>query len=169
MIRKIAPDASVGQRVARHTSDMTKQRERQRSSRLAALMLGLFTAGSSGACTGPRHHAPSPPAGSASAGGPAPEAAPHPAELIITSLSSLPGRALVEHKDGFYCRFFEYSGTGDYGERFRKALEFIRDEGKQQGANAFVHASVSSESHEIQGSKWHSSMVHICGDFVRLD
>jgi hypothetical protein len=135
--------------------------------RVKVVVCGFLAAGVTSACGRPRKDAlPTPPA---SQSAPTPEAPPADEELIITSLPSLPGRSIVATKGGLYCRFFEYSGTGDYGDRFRKALDGITSEGKQKGANAFVQASVSSESHEIQGSKWHSSIVHICGDFVRLN
>ena len=105
--------------------------------------------------------------------------APNPAEVhspkqqiegvLITSLPAAPGRVVTALKGGFYCQFFQYSGTGDYGDRFRQMLDGVTEEGKKLGANAFVNAAISSESHEIQGSKWHSSVVHICGDFVVLE
>jgi len=89
-------------------------------------------------------------------------------DVFVTSLSSLPGRQVVEGKGGFYCQFFQYSGTGDYALRLKNALAELVAEGKKQGANAFINARLSAESHEIQGSKWHSSIVHICGDYVIL-
>ena len=131
-------------------------------------MFGLAIGGAALGCSRPNRRATPTPSVSASASGQGLEVPPPDEEVIITSLANVPGRATGQPKGGLFCRFFE-SGTGDYAERFRNALEGIRVEGKKLGANAFVQASVSSESHEIQGSKWHSSIVHICGDFVRLD
>jgi hypothetical protein len=141
----------------------------RRDSAVGVLVFGLLAGAFSVACTKPRRETSAAPAVSASAANPASQASHEGEELLITALASPPGRAIAQEKDGFFCRFFEYSGTGDYGERFRNALEGIRIEGKKKGANAFVQATVSSESHEIQGSKWHSSIVHICGDFVLLE
>jgi hypothetical protein len=141
----------------------------RRAATVSVLVFGLLAGVFSVACNKPRRETSAAPAVSASAATPVAQATHESDELLITALSSPPGRAIAQEKDGFFCRFFEYSGTGDYGERFRNALEGIRSEGKKKGANAFVQASVSSESHEIQGSKWHSSIVHICGDFVLLE
>lgn len=88
-------------------------------------------------------------------------------EFLVTTLEAAPGWTVAETK-GFYCHVFQYMGTGDYVEKFNLAIGAIQDEGKTAGSNAFVNMQVSSESHEIQGSRWHASIVHICGDFVTL-
>jgi len=88
--------------------------------------------------------------------------------FFITTMGSAPGWQVVESQ-GFYCRIFDYSGTGDYMDRFNGAIEAIREVGQEAGANALVNLRISSESHEVQGSKWHSSIVHICGDMVVLE
>lgn len=75
------------------------------------------------------------------------------------------GWTVVETK-GLECRFFEYSGTGDYIDRFKAAIGGIKEEGAKLGSNAFVNLHITSESFELQGSKWHSSIVHMCGDLV---
>lgn len=88
-------------------------------------------------------------------------------EFLVTTLQGAPGWTVAETK-GFYCHVFQYTGTGDYVEKFNLAIGAIQDVGKEGGSNAFVNMQVSSESHEIQGSQWHASIVHICGDFVTL-
>lgn len=120
-------------------------------------------------CQQPNHERAAPVQASAPSVASAPPTLAPSGELFITTRQTFPGRSIIEEKGGFYCQFFQYSGTGDYGDRFRDALDGLRNEGKKLGANAFINASVSSESHEIQGSKWHASFVHICGDFVRLN
>lgn len=85
---------------------------------------------------------------------------------FFTSSGSLPvGWVMIENQ-GFYCRFFEYIGRGSYADKFNAALAQISSAGEEQGANAFLNLRVTSSSYEIQGSKWHSSLVHICGDFA---
>lgn len=88
-------------------------------------------------------------------------------EFLVTTLEAAPGWTVAETK-GFYCQVFQYAGTGDYVDKFNLAIGAIKDEGKKGGSNAFVNMQLSSESHEIQGSQWHASIVHICGDFVTL-
>lgn len=88
-------------------------------------------------------------------------------DFLVTTLSTVPGWSVAETK-GFYCRIFQYAGTGDYADKFNAAIGAIEEEGKKGGSNAFVNLQISSESHEIQGSKWHASVVHMCGDFVTL-
>lgn len=88
-------------------------------------------------------------------------------DFLVTTLQAAPGWTVAETK-GFYCHVFQYSGTGDYVDKFNLAIGAIQDVGKKGGSNAFVNMQVSSESHEIQGSQWHASIVHICGDFVTL-
>ena len=73
---------------------------------------------------------------------------------------------MISDVKGFGCRVFQYNGTGDYMEKFNGALEGLKSNGSELGANAFLNFSVSSESHEIQGSKWHASIVHLCGDYA---
>lgn len=87
--------------------------------------------------------------------------------VFITTLAAPAGWQVKESR-GLNCRFFQYAGTGDYVDRFNSALQGLVEEGKKLGAQAFVNARISSESHEMQGSKWHTSMVQICGDFVVL-
>jgi hypothetical protein len=88
-------------------------------------------------------------------------------EFLVSTLDSAPGWSVVETK-GFYCHVFQYSGTGDYVDKFNAAIAAIKEEGKKGGSNAFVNLQISSESHEIQGSRWHASIIHLCGDLVTL-
>lgn len=89
-------------------------------------------------------------------------------EFHFSSLTTPPVGWAVQETQGYYCRFFEYAGTGEYVAKFQSVMNGIVEEGKKKGANGFLNAHVAAESHEIQGSKWHASVVHLCGDFVVL-
>lgn len=99
--------------------------------------------------------------------------APVPAKQKVTGFftSSLeaPAGWRIKEVRGFECRFFEYAGTGDYLDRFKGVLRGIAEDGKNSGANAFVNARVSSESHETPGSKARAAIVHVCGDYVIIE
>lgn len=88
-------------------------------------------------------------------------------EFLVTTLGTAPGWVVAD-TEGFYCHVFQYAGTGDYVDKFNGAISAIKEEGKKGGSNALVNLQISSESHEIQGSRWHASIVHLCGDFVTL-
>ena len=104
---------------------------------------------------------------------PAQAVAPVPAKQKVTGFftSSLeaPAGWRIKEVRGFECRFFEYAGTGDYLDRFKGVLRGIAEDGKNSGANAFVNARVSSESHETPGSKARAAIVHVCGDYVIIE
>lgn len=88
--------------------------------------------------------------------------------FFITSLQAPIGWQIKESK-GFYCRFFEYTGTNDYSARFSSVLNDVAAEGKRKNANAFVNARVSSESHGAQGANKAASIIHVCGDYVVME
>ena len=89
-------------------------------------------------------------------------------DFFVSTTASAPVGWQISENKGFYCRFFPYSGTDDYSDRFNGALAEIKEEGKKMGANALINFSVSGTSFEFQGSKWHSSVVHLCGDYVAI-
>ena len=86
-------------------------------------------------------------------------------DFFVTTTAGPVGWDVVEVK-GVYCQFFQYTGNGDYVDKFQDALNLISAQGKKEGANGFVNFRIASESHEIQGSKWHASIVNMCGDFA---
>lgn len=88
--------------------------------------------------------------------------------FFTTSLEKPTGWQIREVR-GFECRFFEYAGTADYLDRLKGVLRGIADDGKNSGANAFVNARVSSESHEVPATKARASFVHVCGDYVVIE
>jgi len=87
--------------------------------------------------------------------------------VLITSLPSVPGWTIAETK-GFNCYGFGFSGNGKYWGDFNEAQDVARADAAKAGANAWVNVKVSSASFEAQGSKWHMSVTHLCGDFVVL-
>lgn len=88
--------------------------------------------------------------------------------VMITTLPA-PGGWKIKETKGMHCRFFQYAGEGDYVEKFNSATAAIQEEAKKQGAQALVNLRVTSASYEIQGSKWHASVLNLCGDLVTLE
>ena len=88
--------------------------------------------------------------------------------FFTTSLGAPTGWRIKEVR-GFECRFFEYAGSNDYLDRFKGVLRGIADDGKKSGANAFLNARVSAESHEAPATKAQMSIVHVCGDYVIIE
>ena len=88
--------------------------------------------------------------------------------FFTTSLGAPTGWRVKEVR-GFECRFFEYAGTDDYLDRFKGVLRGIAEDGKKSGANAFLNARVSTESHQAPATKAQVSIVHVCGDYVIIE
>lgn len=88
---------------------------------------------------------------------------------FFTSSLEAPAGWRIKEVRGFECRFFEYAGSGDYLDRFKGVLRGIAEDGRNSGANAFVNARVSSESHEAPGSKTRAAIIHICGDYAIIE
>ncbi|MHB8281953.1 MAG: hypothetical protein ACYDDE_03995 [bacterium] len=88
--------------------------------------------------------------------------------FIISTLSFIPGRN-ISKTDGFYCGFFIYGGTPkNYTARFEGAIAGITVKGKKMGADAFINMKISQSTADLQGSKWNSSIINVCGDFVKF-
>jgi uncharacterized protein YbjQ (UPF0145 family) len=88
--------------------------------------------------------------------------------FIVSTLSSIPGKTITKTY-GFYCRFFIYGGTPkNYTPRFEGAIAGISLKGKKMGANAFINMRISDATAALQGSEWNSSIINICGDFVKF-
>ncbi len=79
----------------------------------------------------------------------------------------IPGADIIENR-GFYCYSFSEHGNGEYFSSIRNAVAAIENEGAKIGANAFINFRMASATTEMQGSKWNSAYVTICGDFVKL-
>lgn len=88
---------------------------------------------------------------------------------FFTSSLGAPTGWRIKEVRGFECRFFEYAGSNDYLERFKGVLRGIAEDGRKSGANAFLNARVSAESHEAPATKTQMSIVHVCGDYVILE
>ena len=88
---------------------------------------------------------------------------------FFTSSLQAPVGWQIKEVRGFECRFFEYSGTPDYVERLKGVLRGIAEDGLKSGANAFLNARLSSESHEVASTKTRASIVHVCGDYVVIE
>lgn len=89
--------------------------------------------------------------------------------LIITSLPTLPNQSISLTANSFYCTAFAYFGANEYSEGLQIAQNSVKAEGKTRGAQAFINAHIVSVSAERQGSKWHHSIVNLCGDFGQLN
>lgn len=89
--------------------------------------------------------------------------------FYMSSLSVPPVGWKIMEIQGFSCQIFSYSGEGDYMRSFNGALERLREDAQSQNFNGFINVRVTSDSYEVQGSKWHSSAIHICGDAVRIE
>lgn len=88
--------------------------------------------------------------------------------FIVSTLSFIPGKNILK-TDGFYCRFFIYGGTPkNYTPRFEDAITGITEKGKKMGADAFINMKISQSTADLQGSKWNSSIINVCGDFVKF-
>ena len=88
--------------------------------------------------------------------------------FVVSTLSSIPGKTIIKTY-GFYCRFFIYGGTPkNYIPRFEGAIAGISLKGKKMGANAFINMKISDATAALQGSEWNSSIINICGDFVKF-
>jgi|GEM_PF-2782690 len=88
--------------------------------------------------------------------------------FIISTLSYIPGKN-ISKTDGFYCRFFMYGGTPkNYTPRFEAAIAGITKKGKKMEADAFINMKISQSTADLEGSKWNSSIINICGDFVKF-
>jgi hypothetical protein len=110
--------------------------------------------------------------GANKAAAPAPASAPVSAKqkiegVLLTSLSAVPGWTIAETK-GVTCYGFGFDGNGKYWDKFAEAQDSAREDAKKAGANAWINIKVSASSFEAQGSKWHMSVVHLCGDLVVL-
>lgn len=91
-----------------------------------------------------------------------------PDDVLVTTLTSVPGRNIVT-TEGFNCRFFLWDGNGNYVDKFQGAMHDFQSDATKSGANAVVNLQVSSTPFAQQGSMWRSSIVNLCGDEVKLN
>lgn len=87
--------------------------------------------------------------------------------VLITTLAGVPGWTIAETK-GVQCAGVGFDGNGKYWPGVDQAMESMRTDATKTGANAVVNFRLSSASFEVQGSKWHASITHLCGDSVVL-
>ena len=88
--------------------------------------------------------------------------------FVVSTLPSIPGKTITKTY-GFYCRFFIYGGTPkNYIPRFEGAIASISLKGKKMGADVFLNMKISDATAALQGSEWNSSIINICGDFVKF-
>ncbi|RZD19028.1 MAG: hypothetical protein EVG15_02690 [Candidatus Acididesulfobacter diazotrophicus] len=88
--------------------------------------------------------------------------------FIVSTLHSIPSKN-ISKTDGFYCNYFIYGGTpSNYRLKFQLAIIQIQAKGMKMGANAFINMRVTDATAALQGSEWNSSIVNICGDFVKF-
>lgn len=88
------------------------------------------------------------------------------AKVLVTTLATVPERTIA-HTNGFACRFFLWSGDGNYANKFEGALHILRSQAAKQGADAVVNLKVSAIPFGKQESS-SGSVVNLCGDEVKF-
>ena len=89
-------------------------------------------------------------------------------EFFIFASDIIPGVTVTENK-GFFCHTFLDQGHGEFFNSFDRSISAIQTAGLKQGANAMINMKLSSATLSMQGSRWNSAYVSICGDFVRIE
>lgn len=112
---------------------------------------------------------------------------PAPPHIFISTLPQVPGKKLI-NSFGFHCQVAPYSSGDNYFARMAEAMDAISARGRANGANAFINmrleaatmpAGHAKPTKTVQGVPIPPEMtdegappqviIHICGDFVRIE
>lgn len=89
--------------------------------------------------------------------------------IFVSSLETPPVGWTIQRTFGSDCQIFGYSGNSNYIDDYSAAIQELHNRAKKQGANAIINFKISGSSFEQQGSKWHTALIHLCGEPVKLN